>query len=115
MIHISGSRTRLKKTFRPEFINRIDEIIIFEPLSQEDVIEIVDMQMKDVRQRLAEHGLHVSLTPAAKEWLGTHGYDKDFGARPLRRALQRHVESPLSVELLKGTFEVWRPGVDRRG
>ncbi|MCA9986861.1 MAG: AAA family ATPase [Anaerolineales bacterium] len=95
----------LKKTFRPEFINRIDEIIIFEPLSQEDVIEIVDMQMKDVRQRLSEHGLHVSLTPAAKEWLGTHGYDKDFGARPLRRALQRHVESPLSVELLKGTFE----------
>lgn len=95
----------LKKTFRPEFINRIDEIIIFEPLSEEDVMEIVNLQMKEVQVRLAEHGgLTVELTEAAQRWLATQGFDKDFGARPLRRAIQRHVESPLSVQMLKGTF-----------
>lgn len=96
----------LKKTFRPEFINRIDEIIIFEPLSEEDVIEIVNLQMKEVQARLAEHGgLTILLTEAAQKWLARQGYDNDFGARPLKRALQRYVESPLSVKLLKGEFE----------
>ncbi len=96
----------LKKTFRPEFINRIDEVIIFEPLSEEDVVEIVNMQMKEVQERLAEHGgLTIELTEAAQRWLAGQGYDKDFGARPLKRALQRFVESPLSVKLLKGEFE----------
>jgi ATP-dependent Clp protease ATP-binding subunit ClpC len=94
----------LKRTFRPEFINRIDEIIIFEPLEQKDVIYIVDLQMKEVSSRLAEHGLFIQLTQAAKEWLAEQGYDKDFGARPLKRALQRYVESPLSMQLLKGEF-----------
>ena len=94
----------LKQTFRPEFINRIDEIIIFEPLDEADVIQIVDLQMKEVRKRLLEHGLKVELTAAAKEWLARQGYDQDFGARPLKRALQRYVESPLSVCLLKGEF-----------
>ena len=95
----------LKRTFRPEFINRIDEIIIFEPLSEEDVVQIVDFQMKEIRKRLDEQGgLQIDLTPAAKQWLGKQGYDKDFGARPLRRALQRYVESPLAVAMLKGEF-----------
>jgi ATP-dependent Clp protease ATP-binding subunit ClpC len=94
----------LKKTFRPEFLNRIDEIIIFEPLTQADVIEIVDLQMKDVRNRLVEHGLQIQLTQAAREWLAKQGFDADFGARPLKRALQRYVESPLSVQLLQGKF-----------
>ncbi len=95
----------LKKTFRPEFINRIDEIIIFEPLDEEHVVEIVQLQMKEVQERLAEHGgLTIVLTEEAQRWLALHGYDKDFGARPLRRALQRFVESPLSVKLLKGEF-----------
>jgi ATP-dependent Clp protease ATP-binding subunit ClpC len=95
----------LKRTFRPEFINRIDEIIIFEPLREEDVVEIVQLQMKEVQERLAEHGgLTIVLTEAAQRWLALKGYDKDFGARPLRRALQRYVESPLSVKLLKGEF-----------
>ena len=95
----------LKKTFRPEFINRIDEIIIFEPLAQEDVIEIVKLQMKEVQERLAEHGgLTIVLTEAAQKWLAGQGFDKDFGARPLKRALQRYVESPLSVRLLRGEF-----------
>jgi ATP-dependent Clp protease ATP-binding subunit ClpC len=94
----------LKKTFRPEFINRIDEIIIFEQLSREDVINIVDLQMKEVSARLSDHGLQIQLTERAKEWLADQGFDEDFGARPLKRALQRYVESPLSVKLLKGTF-----------
>jgi ATP-dependent Clp protease ATP-binding subunit ClpC len=93
----------LKKTFRPEFINRIDEIIIFEPLSREDVVEIVNLQMSDVQARLAEQGeLTIELTDEAKQWLAGQGYDEDFGARPLKRAIQRFVESPLSVRLLKG-------------
>ena len=95
----------MKKTFRPEFINRIDEIIIFEPLSEEDVVEIVQLQMKEVQERLSEHGgLTIELTESAQRWLAAQGYDSDFGARPLKRALQRFVESPLSVRLLKGEF-----------
>ena len=96
----------LKKTFRPEFINRVDEIIIFEPLSEEDVAQIVDLQMQEVTERLTEHGgITIELTEAAQFWLAHQGYDKDFGARPLRRTIQRYVESPLSVSLLKGEFE----------
>jgi ATP-dependent Clp protease ATP-binding subunit ClpC len=95
----------LKKTFRPEFINRIDEIIIFEPLSEAHVVEIVTLQMKEVQERLSEQGgLSIILTEAAQRWLAKQGFDQDFGARPLRRALQRFVESPLSVKLLKGEF-----------
>ncbi|MDX1613496.1 MAG: AAA family ATPase [Candidatus Promineifilaceae bacterium] len=94
----------LKQTFRPEFLNRIDEIIIFEELSRDDVIKIVDLQMKEIRSRLAEHDLRIQLTQSAKEWLADQGYDKDFGARPMKRALQRYVESPLSVKLLQGEF-----------
>lgn len=96
----------LKKTFRPEFINRIDEIIIFEPLSEEDVVEIVKLQLQDVQERLSEQGhLSIELTEPAEKWLASQGYDKDFGARPLKRAIQRYVESPLSVRLLKGEFK----------
>ncbi len=96
----------LKQTFRPEFINRIDEIIIFEPLSEVDVIEIVKLQVKDVQLRLAEQGnLSIELTEPAQRWLAQQGFDKDFGARPLKRAIQRYVESPLSVRLLRGEFK----------
>ncbi|MRR32600.1 AAA family ATPase, partial [bacterium] len=91
----------LKGTFRPEFLNRIDEIIMFSPLSLEQVELIVDLQMKEIQNRLKEHGLNVELTPAAREWLAKSGYDSSFGARPLRRALQKHVESPLSIRLLE--------------
>jgi ATP-dependent Clp protease ATP-binding subunit ClpC len=96
----------LKQTFRPEFINRIDEIIIFEPLSVEDVIEIVKLQMKDVQERLADQGnLSIELTEPAQTWLAEQGFDEDFGARPLKRAIQRYVESALSMRLLKGEFK----------
>ncbi len=94
----------LKTTFRPEFLNRIDEIVLFSPLSEEQVIKIVDLQMAEVRQRLAEHGLTVELTPTARVWLAKNGFDQNFGARPLRRALQKYVESPLSISLLSGEF-----------
>jgi ATP-dependent Clp protease ATP-binding subunit ClpC len=95
----------LKDTFRPEFLNRVDEIIIFSPLSEEQMESIVDLQMVQVRERLAEHGLAVHLTASARSWLAQEGYDPAFGARPLRRALQKFVESPLSVKILQGEFE----------
>lgn len=94
----------LKSTFRPEFINRIDEIITFSPLSLEQMGEIVELQMREVQERLSEHGLRVELTPEARDWLAQEGYDPAFGARPLKRAMQKHVESPLSVRLLSGQF-----------
>ncbi len=94
----------LKQTFRPEFLNRIDEIIIFHGLTQEHVREIVDLQMQEIAGRLAEHGIKVELTDAARDWLAHEGYDPQFGARPLRRTLQRYVENPLSKRLLAGEF-----------
>ena len=94
----------LKGAFRPEFLNRIDEIILFSSLSMEDMRKIVSLQMADIQSRLSEHGLKVELTDEATEWLANEGYDPAFGARPLKRALQKHVESPLSISLLSGEF-----------
>ena len=95
----------LKDTFRPEFLNRIDEIITFSSLSIEQMQQIVDLQMEEIQERLCEHDLSVELTEASREWLANEGYDPAFGARPLRRALQKHVESPLSISLLSGEFK----------
>ncbi len=95
----------LKDTFRPEFLNRIDEVIIFSKLTLEDMVEIVSLQMEQVRERLEDHGLTVSLSDAARNWLAQEGLDPDFGARPLMRAIQKHVESPLSVKILQGEFK----------
>jgi len=95
----------LKKTFRPEFLNRVDEVIIFNDLTLEDVERIVGLQMGEIASRLVDQGLEVELTDAARRWLAREGFDPQFGARPLRRALQRHIESPLSVKLLRGDFE----------
>jgi len=95
----------LKRTFRPEFLNRIDEVIVFNDLTVDDMERIVDLQMEEVQDRLGELGLKVELTEASRRWLAREGFDPQFGARPLRRALQRHVESPLSIKLLRGDFE----------
>jgi len=95
----------LKRTFRPEFLNRIDEIIIFHVLSLDHVEKIVDLQMREIRERLAERGVSIELTEAARKWLAREGYDPAFGARPLRRTLQRYVESPLSKRVLRGEFQ----------
>ncbi len=100
----SRMQAALKETFRPEFINRVDEIIIFKNLTLQDVENIVELQMNEVLGRLGEYGLFVELTPAARRWLAEQGYDPQFGARPLRRAIQRYVESPLSVSLLRGQY-----------
>ncbi|MBM4430624.1 MAG: AAA family ATPase, partial [Chloroflexi bacterium] len=91
----------LKKTFRPEFLNRIDEVIVFQRLTREDMKRIVKLQLDDIRRRMLEQGLDLTLSPAATEWLAEKGYDPIFGARPLRRTLQRLVESPLSKKLIR--------------
>ncbi len=94
----------LKKTFRPEFLNRVDEIIIFHKLTRDDVIQIVDLQIALVEQRMREQDMHLVVSLAAKGWLADKGYDDAFGARPLRRAIQRNIENPLSQKLLEKTF-----------
>jgi ATP-dependent Clp protease ATP-binding subunit ClpC len=94
----------MKKTFRPEFINRIDEIIVFHQLTEEQLESIVELLVKDLQGRLAERKLNLELTAAAKSWLVKQGYDPVYGARPLRRAIERYVENPLSAKILKGEF-----------
>lgn len=95
----------LKRNFRPEFLNRIDEVIIFSPLSIENVERIVALQLHEVQGRLKEKGVKIELTSAASRWLAKQGYDQQFGARPLRRAIQKFIEGPLSMELLTGKFK----------
>ena len=94
----------LKKTFRPEFINRIDEIIVFHELTEEQLRRIVDLLVKDLQKRLADRKLGVELTEEAKSWLAKVGYEPLYGARPLRRAIERYVENPLSARILRGEF-----------
>ncbi len=94
----------LRSHFRPEFLNRIDEIIIFDRLSRSDLTTIVDLQLERVRKRLAKQGLGLALTPAAKEFLGNQGYDPIYGARPLKRAIQHSLLDPLSLDVLDGRF-----------
>lgn len=101
----SDVQDALRKHFRPEFLNRIDEIIIFHTLTKEQVSLIVDLQMKEIAERLGDHGITIELTDAARDWVADQGYDPAFGARPLRRTLQKQVESPLSVRLLRGEFK----------
>jgi len=95
----------MKKTFRPEFINRIDEIIVFHQLTEEQLRQIVELLVKDLQQRLADRKLSIELSDKAKSWLVKEGYDPVYGARPLRRAIERHVENPLSTKLLGGEFK----------
>ncbi len=95
----------LKDAFRPEFLNRIDDIITFAPLSRDDVAEIVDLQVKDILSRLSEYGIQLVFDDSARTWLAEQGYDPLFGARPLQRALQKYVESKLAIRLLEGEFK----------
>jgi ATP-dependent Clp protease ATP-binding subunit ClpB len=93
----------LRKTVRPEFINRIDEIIMFRPLSRKDIRRIVDIQVDLVRKRLDEAGVKLDLSEAARERLAKLGFDPQFGARPLKRVLQREILNALSKQILAGT------------
>jgi ATP-dependent Clp protease ATP-binding subunit ClpB len=90
--------------FKPEFFNRIDEVVRFRRLDRDDLRRIVDIQLDQLAARLAERRLGLVVTDAAKDWLAKAGYDPDLGARPLRRVLQRSVEDPLALTLLKGGY-----------
>ena len=94
----------LRGHFRPEFINRVDEIIIFHPLSREQMKTIIDIQVKGLLKRLEERKIFVELTDTAKEWLVREGYDPAYGARPLKRAIQKHILDPLAMRVLEGEF-----------
>ena len=96
---------RIEKVFRPEFINRLDDLIVFHHLTVENLKEVVDIELTKVRERLLERGLKLELTDESKQFLIKKGSDTDFGARPLRRALENYIEDPVSEELLKGEFE----------
>jgi len=95
----------LKETFRPELLNRMDEIIIFHPLTEEHLKKIVDLLIRDLEQRLANSSIKLKVDDEAKAWLASKGYDPVYGARPLRRAIQRYVENPLSTKILRGEFK----------
>jgi ATP-dependent Clp protease ATP-binding subunit ClpC len=91
----------VERHFRPEFLNRIDELIVFNPLSADDLRRIIDLQLADVMERLADRGIALTLTPEATDFLIKKGYNEDYGARPLRRAIERFIEDPLAEELLR--------------
>jgi ATP-dependent Clp protease ATP-binding subunit ClpC len=96
---------QLKRVFRPEFVNRVDSIIVFRQLTQGDIRQIVDIILGEVNSRLDEHELTLEATGDAKDWLGKHGYDSEFGARPLRRLIQVEIEDRLSDAVLSGRFQ----------
>jgi len=95
----------VERYFRPEFLNRLDDIIVFKPLSRKDLEIIVDYELRKVRGRLAERELELELTDEAREFLIEKGYNPDFGARPLRRAIEQHVEDPISEDILRGAYK----------
>ncbi|MDI6822699.1 MAG: ATP-dependent chaperone ClpB [Actinomycetota bacterium] len=97
--------SELKKAFRPEFLNRIDEIIIFHPLTLGDIKKIVDIQIGYLKRRLAEKKISLILSEGAKEFLAKEGFDPNFGARPLKRVIQREIQNPLSLKILEGEFK----------
>ena len=105
MDSIKGRITdELKRVFRPEFLNRVDETIIFHPLSAEEINEVVTLMVDRVGKQVAQKGMDFEITEAAKQYLAREGFDPQYGARPLRRAVQRLVEDPLAEEILLGKF-----------
>jgi ATP-dependent Clp protease ATP-binding subunit ClpC len=96
---------QIEKVFRPEFLNRLDDVIVFRHLTNEDLKRVIDLELSKVRHRLEEKGFRLELTDDSKEFLIKKGSNLDFGARPLRRAIENFVEDPLSEELLQGTFQ----------
>jgi ATP-dependent Clp protease ATP-binding subunit ClpC len=97
-------RDELKNVFNPEFLNRLDDVIVFHPLNREHISQIVTVLLKDVRKRLAEEELSLKLTDSATDFLVKHGYDEQYGARPLKRSIQKFIEDPLSEKILMGDF-----------
>ncbi|MDP2918968.1 MAG: AAA family ATPase [Dehalococcoidia bacterium] len=97
--------TEVKKLFRPEFLNRLDDIIVFHELSREQLNKVIELMVKDLQARIAERKIKLELTEKAKSWLADVGYDPQYGARPLRRAIERYVENPLATKILSGEFK----------
>jgi ATP-dependent Clp protease ATP-binding subunit ClpA len=95
----------LKRHFRPEFLNRVDDVIIFQSLDESEIERIVDIQLEKLKKRLAQQQLTLDVDSAAKKLLASEGYDPQFGARPLKRAVQEHILNPLSMRLLEGEFK----------
>ena len=95
----------LKRAFRPEFLNRIDETIIFDPLTQDEIVQVVELMVNDVRRRLEDREITFEVTPEAAHWLAQEGFDPVYGARPLRRAVQRNLENALSKGILSGEYQ----------
>ncbi|MEK9627982.1 MAG: ATP-dependent Clp protease ATP-binding subunit [Nitrospinota bacterium] len=95
----------LKRTFNPEFLNRLSETVVFRPLELSNIVEILDVQLQALNEQLIQQGLTLDVTPSAKQWIAEKGYDPNFGARPLKRAIQKHLEDVLSDEMLKGRFK----------
>jgi ATP-dependent Clp protease ATP-binding subunit ClpB len=102
--NIPGGRAGVEAQFKPEFINRLDDIVEFEPLTREQLTEIVDLQVARVIQRVRERDIDVELTDAAKTLLGNLGYDPTYGARPLKRVIQKRLVDPLALAILEGRF-----------
>jgi ATP-dependent Clp protease ATP-binding subunit ClpC len=98
-------KEELTHVFNPEFLNRLDDVIVFHPLAEQHIAQIVNVMLKDVRRRLAEEELTIRLTDAASAFLTKQGYDEQYGARPLKRAIQRYIEDPLSEKILLGEFQ----------
>ncbi|MEZ0266999.1 MAG: type VI secretion system ATPase TssH, partial [Phycisphaerae bacterium] len=94
----------LKQFFRPEFLNRIDEIIVFHPLDKAQLTRIVDVQLEHLRKRLGQRGIKLALTDEARRQLADEGYDPTYGARPLKRVIQQRLENPLASAILKGEY-----------
>jgi ATP-dependent Clp protease ATP-binding subunit ClpB len=94
--------TALHAHFKPEFLNRVDDIIVFRPLGKEQLVRIIELRLEDVRRLLADRKISLELTDAAKELLFAQGYDPNFGARPLKRAIQKLVQDPLALKILDG-------------
>jgi ATP-dependent Clp protease ATP-binding subunit ClpC len=97
--------SELKRHFRPEFLNRLDEVIVFHPLSREEIKQIIGLMLEEEKKLLREKEVELEVTADARDLIAKEGYDPDFGARPLRRAIQKLIENPLSEEILQGKFQ----------
>tara|TARA_R110002050_G_scaffold176775_1_gene309789 strand:- start:55066 stop:57633 length:2568 start_codon:yes stop_codon:yes gene_type:complete len=107
----------LKKTFAPEFLNRIDDVVLFNSLGQDDIFKIIDIELKSLFSRINELGYQIELTKAAKEFIATKGYDSNFGARPLKRALQKFLEDPIAEEIIQNNLkegDTIKVGIDKK-